>query len=222
VTYEKMKLFMGSGIKATELDVATAIENAPPQNRYINAFDHAKLNAVISASGKVKQINGIKSITDKMYEIAATNVDALDDIKNTWDNDIGKFYFEKTIQYAFALLPDSAVKTGVGWVANSSVTVTGIELPVVIKYTLTAIKNDKAFIDVNAEILSENETKEIQGVDVVINLKGSQKGTIVLNTNTGMVIESENKMLVKGTMQVKSTNIDLNCSNTVKIKGRKL
>ncbi len=220
ILYEKVKFKMGSGRAAKEIDATEAVNSHDLRTKYLNAFDHAIINALVLSNGQVKQISGEREINHKMHRLVNNDPAVTSEIETSWNTDNIKVFFKKTLQHVIKRLPDSAIKVGESWVEKSSIGLVGGEIPTQIRHVLKSVKGNSAYIESIAEVESKNEMMQIQGVDVIMNLTGSQKENIVLDIKSGLVSEAKSNIMIKGNLNVQGRIIEINFSNSSQVKQR--
>lgn len=130
------------------------------------------------------------------------------------------FLLLKDIKEALHVLPNHSVNMGESW-TNSSISDFENRMSFNVKktFTLESLSEDLAWINVNHEISSKNESSLEEDSKI-----GSQEGTIELDRESGVILHSEIQTELEGTFynSAHDLNSPIQMSSTKIFKGEKL
>lgn len=171
----------------------------------------------VESTGKIKEING--------YETFKRKVDSLNNyVSSNHDSELSsplnifnKTYFRNLFETILIPLPDVPTSKNSPWISFDS---TGMDEPIKFTsvYTLTKVENGIAYIKTSSDI--DQEIKIINKYSV--RMKGIQQGEIRVEESTGMLLQKESNLKMRGNLKFNKMDILLSVTINQKIKGRKL
>ncbi len=163
----------------------TALEVVDPLSALLANITERKFVATVTRKGIVDEVSGLEEII-----AAALGGDTLNPVNNQVTAGFGDTGLAFNLENTTNIFPDHAVKEGDSWTIDQ-MTSTGFPLLAKNKYTLTSIRGDRAEISVvgTLETDPENQVSEAMGMEALIYLEGSRKGTLTIELATGWVTE---------------------------------
>ena len=102
----------------------------------------------------------------------------------------------------FAIYPEDPVGVGDTWSKDVTLN-TGLPLKIATTYRVETIENGQAKLAVKSNITAaSDEPMNMGGMEIVLDLSGTQNGTVLMEVPTGMVVNSEMEQRVSGDMIV--------------------
>lgn len=161
----------------------------------------------IGEYGKVKQVIGMDDVVNSIFtELNIKDESEKEGIKKIMKEEFGEEAITKRIERITSVYPNKAVKVGEVWKTKAPVS---DKLPVEAENQYNLKESDQGTSEVLVE--SKIKTKENAEPVVVENIKvnyedidGTQKGTITLNEETGLIKRSELESDYSGKMRLYS------------------
>lgn len=195
VVYDLMRMevkSMGKTIKMSSEDQET-------ESQAFRDMVNKPFSMTVSPQGKVVSIDGWESI-DKNGAMKA------DDLKQSMETSLNIF-------------PDKPVKVGDSWKKEASMTMQMFKLNMSSTYTLTEVKGNTATISMDSDIkMAQDNQAASNGMNM--DLKGTQKGKIDVELNTGMTLSGTITQEIKGEMQVQGQKMPMSIKSDIKISGK--
>lgn len=218
IRYGKIKIHTQKGDTETNADADNAALSANPVEKMLGMLKDADITAKVDVNGDIKDIRGYKELGDRLTSgFAAGDTYARDAARSQWEKLTGGDIFKGGIDKLFTVLPDSTVRPGDHWYSSSK---QGGELPVNIRsvFTLKSITDDAAVITSSGEITGADGSAAMTGDENIRgDLKGKQKGRIMLDMKTGMVISNETSAKIDGTIEAMGVQVPVSIRSEVKI-----
>jgi hypothetical protein len=192
-SYDRFAMKMDAG--QANFDVDT--KNPPPtlediaatptksMEKIFHALVGQQFTMLINQQGELVKVGGFNKLIDNIVDSAAIWFHLPDETKQGMRDGMAKQFNEKSIidmmRQSFNILPGKPVKPGEAWTKNIDVQgETPQKMSTV--YKLVSVSGNKATIDLQTKV------DALSSADII--LKGTQQGTIVVDTRTGMVISS--------------------------------
>lgn len=163
--------------------------------KIFNSLLGKEFEVVILPNGTVKSVSGMDAIIEDMMEAVGGDMMAQqmgESMKAQFSNEAMKTSFEQS----FKIYPASSVKVGDSWNVEQSTNANGVSMDIKSVYTLKAINNKKATIEIQSDI---------QGVEG--QLSGTQGGELILDTITGLPEKAALTQSLKGTVSANGMEV---------------
>lgn len=122
---------------------------------------------------------------------------------------------------SFSVYPANPIAVGESWTRNMDVT-SNVKLKAQVTYTLEKVENNLAYIKVNTNLASDGEQKvTVNGMEVGMDLKGTQNGEVVVDTKTGMFTTSNLTQDLKGNLSAMGQQIPMTVKSDVTASSTK-
>lgn len=149
----------------------------------------------VDPEGKVTSVTGMKEMGDAVVASMKVNENEKAIFEQSFNSQFNEETMKESFSQAFHLFPNKAIKVGDTW--DNAMNFGGMMAgSMKTTYTVKDIKDNKVTLDVNSTMEMNNN-------------KGVQTGTMVLDKNTGLVLEGnlqqQTEGVLKGTtkMQIK-------------------
>jgi hypothetical protein len=209
VKYKELKLETGlPGVDAkitfdsnTTDDVATMTNFGP----IFKAIIDKPFEIVISKTGKIESVKGLESFADAMINAFGDNVpeEMRQQITGQFGSQFSKESFKSQFEQNTGYFPNKPVGTGDSWDVETNTKVSNFAVKLNMNSSLKSIDGNVVNLSIDGTVSTpEGYEQEINGVKVKIALKGSQKGTLKINKDTGWIIFSD--MMINFTGEVET------------------
>jgi predicted Fe-Mo cluster-binding NifX family protein len=206
-TYREIAYIMSSSVLKMGYDSKNPIENPSEIDNILgkmfgNMVDKSFI-VNFAPDGSVKSTEGMDAIAEKMVD--ATSADGMiaaqvgAQMKQQFSDDAMKNMFGQS----FNFYPANAVKKGDSWNVDFSTTMSNMNVSIKTKYTLKDVSKNMATIDVTGEI----EMNPGAGMDG--KLTGTQTGSMMIDTKTGMHVTSDISQDMKGSLKVQGMDVQM-------------
>lgn len=169
---------------------------ANPQFLVFKAMVGKGVTALVSPLGEVLEINGVDEMRSQMIAEVGGGAQA--------EQTIGAAITDESIKQMFAgafiALPEKAVKESSSWTENKSIEAQ-FTLNTINTYSVLSASSKEIKLTLSATMSTIPGNKSsMMGMEVTYNMFGTTSGTIVLNPNTGMIIESVMEQNINGSI----------------------
>jgi hypothetical protein len=209
VKYKELKLDAGLPGMDTKIpfDSNTSEDVATMTNfgTIFKAIIDKPFEVVMSKTGKVESVKGLESFADAMMNAFGDNVP--EEMRQQITEQFGSQFLEESFKSQFeqntGYFPDKPVGTGDSWNVEMETKVSNFAVKLNTTSTLKSIDGNIVNLSIDGTIsIPEGSEQTMNGVKVKIALKGSQKGTLKINKDTGWIIFSD--MMINFTGEVET------------------
>ncbi len=117
----------------------------------------------------------------------------------------------------FSMYPKNKVAIGESWKNTNNANFAGLEMKIVIKYTLQSVNNGIATISVDGQI---NGKGKMEALPMEIDMKGTQKGAMFVQLSNGYLQKGNYTMDVAATMEMMGQKIPMTMVGDYALKGK--
>ena len=107
----------------------------------------------------------------------------------------------------FQLYPDHPVKVGDTWEKENEFSMASITMKMNVKYKLTSVKDGIAYVNVDGTVSGKGKMSQ-PGIELDMDLKGNNTGTMNIGLEDGYLKDSDMKMDISGDI---TTSIPMHC-----------
>lgn len=195
VVYDLMRMEM----KSMGNTIKMSSEDQTPEAQGFRDMVNKPFSMTVSPAGKVISIDGWESI-EKSGAMKS------EDLKQSMETSLNIF-------------PDKAVKVGDTWKKDAAMSMQMFKMNISSTYTLTEVKGNIATITMDSEIkMGQDNNSQTNGM--TMEMKGTQKGKMDVELNTGMTLTGNITQDIKGEMQVQGQKMPMNIKSEIKITGK--
>ncbi len=195
VVYDLMRMEM----KSMGNTIKMSSEDQTPEAQGFRDMVNKPFSMTVSPEGKVVSIEGWESI-EKNGAMKS------EDLKQSMETSLNIF-------------PDKAVKVGDTWKKDAAMSMQMFKMNISSTYTLTEVKGNIATITMDSEI-KMGQDNNTQANGMTMEMKGTQKGKMDVELNTGMTLTGNITQDIKGEMQVQGQKMPMNIKSEIKITGK--
>lgn len=192
--YSSFKMDMDAMGQSMSYDSESPDESSPFHSVFKGITD-ARFQMELTPTGKIVDVKGIE-------EYLNTLTSGNQQLKNTLPMFTDDKAFKQTMESNFSYLPEEAVSKGDRW-SNVISLPALMNMNMELEYELIDVEGKQAEIKLDA-VLDMNQDIDQQGMTMNMSTKGTQQGTILVNTDDGMA--RENTMVQDLDMLMKMTN----------------
>ena len=221
-TYQDISYTISSAMINMKYDSKKAVENPTEMDKMMNTMFSTMIgkpfNVNVASDGSVNSVTGMDAIGDDMVK-AATSGNPMGaqigaSMKQQFSDEAMKGLFEQSLK----IYPNNPVKQGDNWNIEQVVSQSGMNSVTKTKYTLKEIKNNIATVQVESTItMKPSPAAGMEG-----ELSGTQTGTMLIDTKTGLPVSSDISQSIKGTVKAQGMDITQNISSKIKISIKKI
>ena len=163
---------------------------------------------VVTPKGKVLEVHGMEKLMDKAFDKAipdsmkdSESAKIMDPIVDKIKSEFSDKKMGDMMEQMTNYFPDDAVEVGDTWerVVNNS---TIIPMKITTKYKVTDVKDNIVTLDVKATFEPGDGAGMMGAMGMKMNFEGDQKGTMQIDTKTGLLVKSMQDMDMKTTITV--------------------
>lgn len=222
IVYNKIHLYSKNGDAEEEQDADKATESTDPVEKALGILKGASLQAVVSAGGQIKSIQGDQAIKDKLLaEFSPGDTYAKTIASQQWDRQVKEGLLKNNMEQLFNIFPDSAVHVGDRWKLSSTQN-EQIKLVNRSSSQLKEIVDGTAVIRSVGEISSDSSSGSLNGTPYTADLKGKEEGDAAMETTTGMLLSSSSESQIIGTISSMGRDVPVTISISSKLEGHRV
>jgi hypothetical protein len=223
ITFDSFAVVLKNGNKETNLTTANGGEySLDPTERMLASLKDNSIFVTADANGRIISVSGYKEIADKLVsEMNITNETERNQVEGQISSMAGEGFVKNNLAQSFNIFPDSALYVGDSWTKElTASTQLGLDLPTV--YTLYSVDNNVATIKSASDINTSNQNININGTQAAATLKGNEEGKLRLELNTGMILQADSKVSIKGNIEVMGSEVPVSIKISKQVTAKKL
>ena len=201
MTYDKMQMKMETGMPGA----AASLDSVMNENE----------KKMVGKSVTLK-INGNQVTEVDMQGLMQDGEDSVDQAA------MRKMFSKENINSMFGIMfnlyPKNPVKVGEKWSADNSIDLNGMAMMIKTTYTLKAVKDSVAEVEVDGTLDTKGIMKQ-GGVNMDMDMNGTQKGTLYVPLATGYLQKGNYVMDIKAQMNMMGQKIPMDMKMTYAISG---
>jgi len=185
-------------------------EQPPAFFKGMDAMVGKSFELVISPQGKVVEINGL----DEMFRQMAADSGMAEEEANAFAEGLSNAFGEDAVQSQldamFSYYPQQPLKVGSTWEGDVTTKML-VPMDMHNTYTVKSWEDNTAVIEVSSTFeTNPNETQQSGAeFDIAYDLKGTQNGTLTVDTKTGMLSASKLEQHIEGKLVLQDPNSTL-------------
>jgi len=204
VTYHSVAVEMGGPMGKVEYDSANPTETEHPMVKGFAALAGQSYTMVVSTTGEVKKVEGMKEIMDRMIEsLDLPEEQRKEAIRGQFENMFGDQAAVEMMGQMFVMFPDRPVGVGDSW--SKTITMTkGMPMTVEHDWTLKERKDGVAVLAAESVIKSNPDAGPIDmgPMKITMDIAGEQSGTAELDESTGWIVGGRMTYRVSGDQKI--------------------
>lgn len=176
-------------------------ENNEPKDMVdgLNNMIGKKFDVVVDKQGAVKSLNVEGNLFDGVFD----NIPGGEQMAAQFESQFGENAIKSALSQTLGFFPDKPVKIGDTWVKNTTSEM-GMKLDLQTTYKLKERKNGIAIIEFVSDAKTDPKEAplEMMGMTMSYDIKGTMKGTIIVDEKTGWAIKNTGEQNMKGKMNM--------------------
>ena len=219
-TYQNLSYIISSPMMKMEYDSKNPNENPSEMEqmfaKMFNNLINESFMLVVAPDGSVKSVTGMDAIFENMIKAISDNGQVASQMGASMRQQFSDNAMKNTFEQSFKFYPANAVKVGDSWNIESSVTVMNMSVSTNTKYTLKGVTKNVATIAVESDI-EMNASVEMEG-----KLSGTQTGTTIVDTRTGMPVTGDMSQNMKGVLKVQGMDVQMELATKMKTSTKEV
>jgi hypothetical protein len=217
-TYRDVSFIVSSPMMKMGYDSKNPVENPSEMDNNLSKMFSKMLNAsfmaVVAPDGSVKSVTGMDAISESMTNALTNDGQAAAQMGAQMKLQFSDDALKKMFEQSFKTYPDKAVKKGDSWNMENAISTTtnnmNMNTNIKTKYTLKEVSKNMATVAVEGEleiIFPEN----MEG-----RLAGTQTGTMIIDTKSGLPVTSDVSQNMKGVIKAQGMEIQMEMTSKAK------
>jgi hypothetical protein len=216
LTYKDFVYIVSSPMMSMGYDSKNPVENPSEMDIMLDKMFRnvagSTFTLVINPDGSVKSVSGMDAIREKILKSISGDGQLAQQIAGQM---VGQQFddqsMKSTFDHSFKIYPDRAVKAGDSWNSKNATVMSGMAANITTTYTLKEVSKKKADVVLSSEVeMLPSETMEGK-------ITGTQTGTMLLDTDTGISSISEITQNMKGAVTTMGMEIEMEINSKSKI-----
>jgi len=217
-TYKEVAYIINSPMMKMGYDSKNPIENPSEMDKIFSKIFSTLIDEsfmiVVAPDGTITSVTGMELIAEKMVNAISGDGTMAAQLGAQMKMQFGDDAIKNSFQQAFKIYPANPVKKGDSWNLESKTTISNMNTDVKTKYSLKDISKNLATITFES-VMELIPTEGMEG-----NLSGSQTGTMIVDTKTGMTITSDVSQNMKGNVKAQGFDVQMEVDGKVKISTK--
>ncbi len=199
-------MIMDSKTEATDI-------NSGDMGVVLKAMTGIPMEMTLTNKGKLESFTGFEKLLDAMMTIFPEELSEEEKMQTRMM--IGQQFNEKMMSgianQSIAQYPDNPIAIGEDWEVNTEISISGINVSAVIKYTLKSVEDNIANLDIEGVIstAADGSYMEAMGMQMEMTIGGTQKGTAKIDLNNGWFTEINIDQDFTGSMSMMGMSIPM-------------
>ena len=217
--FDRFKMKMNGGAMNLEVDTDNPLPESGEMtegkkdpfkmiNKMFGAIKGQQFTMKVDQEGKILSVEGFENIGKLLADSLDLKVKDRGDMMKQFNEQFNAKSTKSQFERFFYIFPNKDVKVGDSWQKNSE-----ISGPAGGKYTSTY-----KVTEIESDMVTLEETTKIESEDEKINLKGDIKGTLVIDSKSGLVVSADQDM--KMATDVGGMKFEINGKTKIKGKAR--
>lgn len=177
-------------------------------NKMFGAIKGQQFTMKVDQEGKILSVDGFENIGKLLADSLDLNEKDRGDMMKQFNEQFNAKSTKSQFERFFYIFPNKEVKVGDSWQKNSE-----ISGPAGGKYASTY-----KVTEIEGDMVTLEETTKMESEDEKINLKGDIKGTLVIDSKSGLVVSADQDM--KMATDVGGMKFEINGKTKIKGKAR--
>ena len=175
-------------------------------NSIFGAIKGQKFTMKVDAEGKVQEVTGFENMAELIIDSLGLGEKEKQEMKKKFDGQFNAKNMQGQFDRFLYIFPNKEVKVGDTWQKKSDVSG-----PMAGKYN-----SSYKVTDIEGEMVTLDETTKVESADEKMKMKGEIKGTIVVDSKTGLVVTADQEI----EMTTETNGKSMKMKGKTKIKGK--
>ena len=193
------------------IDTDSLSEN-DPSAKILGRLTNKPFQAKLTPTGEVIAVDGLEKLwTENDTTLTPMERAGIEQLKSSFGGEA----FRKAMERAINIFPDENVQIGDTWQTEEVAEVSGMTMEMKVTYTLTEVTDKHFILDIDGTVKSDPSKPMMQmGMEMTMDLQGTNKGTVKLDKETRWPVESEATQSLKGTVGTQAMDIPMEIVTT--------
>lgn len=217
VNYNDFSISMAIDGIQVSANAKTAKYSSNPSIRVFSAFLETDFVYDLDSTGRILSASGMDDLTKRMIELGKNDQEVVQQIESYVKGLAGESLMKNSVLKAFNFLPRTPIYEGFEWTTQEpSVWDANVTLPM--KHRVVEITEDEVIAVLDSDIELKDLQTRIQGNLATSSLKGKGKGKVSISTESGLILEYNLEVKLKGETTVLGRTIPskIVSKNTIK------
>lgn len=175
-------------------------------NSIFGAIKGQKFTMKVDAEGKVQEVTGFENMAALIIDSLGLGEKEKQEMKKKFDGQFNAKNMQGQFDRFLYIFPNKEVKVGDTWQKKSDVSG-----PMAGKYN-----SSYKVTDIEGEMVTLDETTKVESADEKMKMKGDIKGTIVVDSKTGLVVTADQEI----EMTTETNGKSMKMKGKTRIKGK--
>jgi hypothetical protein len=220
IIFREMEYILSSSMLKMRYDSKNPVKNSTKMDKILERmFDKMidkPIMAVIAPDGSVKSVTGMDAIVEEMSRAVAADGPAAAQARTTMKQQFGDTAMKNTLEQSFKIYPANVVRIGDSW--NSETTMMVANMNIDFK-TMCILKEISTH---NASVAVESDIKMSSDADMKGKLAGTQIGTVIIDSATGLPLTIDMSQNAKGFVVMQGMNVPVKLTGRMKTSLEKI
>ena len=173
--------------------------------------------AVIAPDGSVQSVTGMEAIGERMTNAIAGDGQMIAQLGAQMKEQFNDSAMKNMLEQSFKFYPANPVRVGNSWNVENATSISNFNVINKSKYTLRSINRNIATVAVDAKIEMNPDSSAMEG-----NVGGTQKGTMTIDTRTGIPLTSNFTQNIKGSVKAQGIDVQMEIVSKSKSTTKKI
>lgn len=188
---------------SVDFSIDTDAEEDQPGIKYLKALTGKPFRVLIKRNGEIINITGLEEVMSKIITEVDTNASVFSQFKNTINTFFDKEQIKNNLTQMNPVFPDTRVGIGDTWNYQLSSLAGQFEFISSNTSKLIDMKNEKVILQINSRLsIPEKLSMDLQGVNAIVDLSGTEVAEITIDKNTGLTTEGIKKQNINAIMHL--------------------
>ena len=203
VTYYRIYFEQSGPMGDILYDSENPPETLPMQAKGFAGLQGQSLTLTFNDRGLVQDVAGVdEMLANVMKQFEEIDPAMKAQVEQGLRQQFGAEAIKSQMETMFAIYPEEPVGVGDTW-SKDVVLNTGLPLKIATTYRVASIEGGRAALAIQSNITAAgDEPMNMGGMEIVLDLSGTQKGMATMELGSGMVVASEMEQQVSGDMLV--------------------
>jgi len=217
LTYQGFTFLVSSSMMKIRYDSKVPNENPSEMDKMFEKMFSALIGKpftiIFAPNGSVKSVSGMGAIIENMLGTISADGQVAAQIGAQMSQQFTDESMKKMFGQSFNFYPDNAVKVGDSWNTEITIPMNNMNFGIKTKNTLKKIGTNEATIEAAGDIAMDIEESKFTG---------TQTGTMIVDTATGLPVTSDISLNMKGTIKAQGMDIQMEMLSKTKISVKEI
>ncbi|MBS1585865.1 MAG: hypothetical protein JSS82_10020 [Bacteroidetes bacterium] len=206
VTYDRIAMKQKNAMAGMDMNYdSDDKEHSNPMLNALGDMLHKPFSMTVTDKGEVMAVDGF----DKLMPAGGKTIVSDSTIRDM-------------MQQAFYIYPQKAVKPGDTWSNSYAMSMQVMKMKTDNNFKLVSVSNGVAHVEMSSTISTAPGAGGAETKDLKMELNGTQTGSMDIDVNTGMLINSKLKQQIAGNIETQGMKMPMSINTEVNVTGSKV